>query len=394
MLFNFYSNKLGIIAEHDWFSGWQMDSESIILGKINNSRMNGIFDNYGLLGIYIQQIGLQGIGFSILDAITGTATIRVGIMYAINSGILTCIIFTVLYWIYKEFGIMSATVGYITTMYSNWIIVSARNLYWVTWTFLLPFLCILLLLYLEDKKKVYKTKWMCIAAFVTIFLRSACGYEFIPSIMIVTELPLIYYAIKNRWKFINYVRRAALIGLSAIAAFLFALIINLVQITAYLQSFPDAIEYMKMVIHKRTGFFNMVAESIIQESLDASLSSVILKYFIEGKEIIWGLRMVHIILIVIIFIALSFLSKKYSPTIAKNRNKLVALSATVGVSFFAPIFWFILAKGHAYHHLHINYMLWSLPFTILAFSLGGANVFYLLYDIWSGLIKKIKAFNY
>ena len=33
--------------------------------------------------------------------------------------------------------------------------------------------------------------------------------------------------------------------------------------------------------------------------------------------------------------------------------------------------WIILAKGHAYHHKHIDYILWSIPFIILVFAYIG-----------------------
>lgn len=70
LLFRNYSGNAFAIILEDWFSGWQTDSESIVISSIENARSRGIWCDYGMLGNYHQQIGLQGLAFKILDHIT------------------------------------------------------------------------------------------------------------------------------------------------------------------------------------------------------------------------------------------------------------------------------------------------------------------------------------
>ncbi len=37
-------------------------------------------------------------------------------------------------------------------------------------------------------------------------------------------------------------------------------------------------------------------------------------------------------------------------------------AALIGFSALAPLSWFIVASGHSYGHLQINFVLWTLPF--------------------------------
>ncbi len=399
MFFSFYNNTWKTVNEF-WFSTWQYDSESIVIDRLNQSKEYGIFSNVGLLGgkdrdlVYYQQIGLQGIGFSIVDKLgeilKPNSGILIKLFYITNSILLTILFIIILLWVKKEFNLLAFIFGYVCILNSGWIIVSARNLYWVTWTFLLPFVCVLLILKYEEKHKKIKNGLLFSLVYLSILIRSGCGYEFISSIMIVTELPIIYYALKNKWSLNEYIKKSLIVGISSISGFISALILNIVQVTIYNQSLKETIDNLKYIISKRTGAFNVEFSEAIQDSLNANVFDVIKTYIYSGEPVLGEWNISIIIPIFLFFISLSFISSKYSSYIEKNRKKLIAFSCILIVGFTAPISWFILAKAHSYVHTHINYLLWSMPFVILGFCLGGANIEYIIRYLYNSLSKNFR----
>lgn len=231
MFFSCYDNRFGIVEDRNWFNTWQVDSEALVIGRMSQSKFNGINSYESFLGKtvpnyrhqkdfyledrspesfrpYSQQLGLQGIVFSIIDKITDfSPKITLNILYALNSFMLITLLYIVLYWFRKEFSIISLIFGILAVLNSNWLIVSARNLYWVTWTLLLPFVGVLLILKFEELKHKSYNIILFIFTFVSIFIRSACGYEFISTVMISAEVPIIYYCIKNSWGGGDYMLR-------------------------------------------------------------------------------------------------------------------------------------------------------------------------------------------
>jgi len=177
-------------------------------------------------------------------------------------------------------------------------------------------------------------------------------------------------------------------GIAAIVSFITAIAINLWQRAIYLGSFNFAISNLDYNIGKRTGLFLMdatKADFLIhgeanKASLEADVFKVIYRY-LDGGYIVAGFNAMQVILIVMIFVFLSLIAKKYSDSIASNWRKLLSFAAMTGVSVLAPISWFVLAKGHSAIHTNWNYILWSMPFSIIGTAYCGAVTIYIIQDI-------------
>lgn len=154
------------IVDQSWFSTWQNDSEWLVWQRISDDIKIGFSHNFGLLGdynaspigqydinhaAYTAQIGLQGFVFGLISRIF--SNISPTILYSFSTAIFILCIFVLLYWIKSEFGNIAAVLIFISLCLNQWIIVSARNLYWVIWTFLLPFIVSLIILKIEEKKR-------------------------------------------------------------------------------------------------------------------------------------------------------------------------------------------------------------------------------------------------
>ena len=405
---SFYSNIFEV-ADDTWFREWQNDSEALVIGRLIRSRQAGLCSDYGLLqrdpewntvnrfltdehiesfSLYQQQIGLQGMLFGVLDRIMPMNGIEMlNFLYLLNSILLAILITLVAIWAWVKFGILSSIFIILGCIFSPWLVVSGRNLYWVTWTILLPFVAILYTHWIEQhSSKTEMKSWIfLIVAFFTIFIRVANGFEFTSAILISSVLPVIFYAIKENWNFRHYLRRSLYINIGGLGAFCIALIINIMQRSLVLGGLSYGLSSLQTNIYVRTGFGILETEVVnqrIAESLEASLLRVIHAYLRRGQPLILDYRMADLLLLFIIFILVILLT-----SVQQKRRSLGALAIVICASLSAPLSWIVLAKGHSDIHRHINYILWYFPGVILLFALCGATVASVIKYSWNYVFK-------
>lgn len=366
LIVSFYKNYWHIVNQ-EWFSTWQWDSERYVIWKIEDARVSGVFNNFGLLINYTHQVGLQGIIFSIITmGFHLPERITIQSMYLLNSMVLSGVFILFLRWTKREFGIVACIMGYLSILFNNWIIVSARNLYWVTWTMYLPMIFVLLLLEREEYNLKQNDLLLGIGVFITIFIKSANGYEFLSTIAISAALPVLYYAIKLKWKSIVWIKRSMVVFFSAIAGFIVALLVHLLQLTLLNESFSKAFIEIFNTVSKRTGLLenSTVIDPEIARTLRIPLD-LILERYLQSEyafPLINNYQMNTFIVLLGSLVVLGILITLYTKM---KSIKIVALGVTTAISLTAPYSWFILARGHAVAHFHINYLLWSMPTVLL-----------------------------
>ncbi|SDJ10959.1 hypothetical protein SAMN04515654_12815 [Halanaerobium congolense] len=403
---SFYNNFWNI-ANNNWFNNHQRDSESLVVGRLYKSQIDGITSQNGLLGkfyssqdgeykiyknslnagdysTYVGQIGLQGIAFSILDNYTNFNNEQnLKMFWLLNSFLLSLVLAFIMIWLYNEFGISSFIVVSLTTVFSQWITVFGRNLYWSIWIMFLPMLICIYLLYYEDKYGRYNNVITSVLIFISIFIKSSSGYEYISTILISLTIPYFYYFIKNKWANKIFIKRFIVISLSSLSGFFMAMFVHILQLKSELGSYNKAIDSIIYRVLKRTSGDPNKVNEVYRASLESNVLNVINKYLENGKAAInltnlsffettlFIFEFKDLIFLFLVASVLVFASKKYFPSIDENRNKFKALTISVWISFLAPLSWFVLAKGHSYIHRHMNYLLWHIPFTILGFALVG-----------------------
>lgn len=306
-------------------------------------------------------------------------------LYAINVFFLCLVLFYILKWVYDEFGVLTAIFTYVFLFYNEWIIVSARNLYWVTFTFLLPFICSLYFLKKEERTGDCSLKQWSIIAFILIFVRASCGFEMISLVMINLEAPLFYYAFKNQIEKRRFFKRFLVIGTVAILAFAACMIIHTIQLGFYFEGdLKNAVAVKLNNVGYRTGAFvnSNRYSGIMRTSLEASKLKVLAKYFNDGRPLLFNLHMNSITYIAGISFLMCGGSEQFWPNIAKIRCKLIALVILITVCFLGPLSWYILASAHSYIHVTINYMLWSMPTVILITVLFSKIAIEVIKEIW------------
>ena len=177
----FYNNQWKAV-EQDWFMTHQQDTESLVVGRMAKSKQDGILSGGGLTGNvsgghiqtggvqnqyqayyknfnfenfspYYSQIGFQGITCSLLDKITLFPPEKnISVLRFLNSYFFALILSIIVIWFYLEFGFISFITVLLSTIFSQWMTVFGRNLWWVMWAFYLPFLASLYNILINQKK--------------------------------------------------------------------------------------------------------------------------------------------------------------------------------------------------------------------------------------------------
>lgn len=390
MTLNFKSNIFKT-ANPDWFKNFQSDSESLVIGKIIDSRHNGIKHAGGFLGfsdgnfyitsektqniynIYTAQSGVQGILFSLLDReLNNEPQEKLEFFYLLNSSLLGFFISLMILFFINEIGIFAGISIFLGVIYSPWLTVAGKNLYWVLWTQFLPIVTFFYYMKYRklEKNKRYEFLKMFGIVFVTLYFKFLNGFEYTPQVLIGMELPIIYFSIKNRRKLKEFVKDFVWTGSSSLLAFFVAMITTFYQISyAKNISLKDSMKDLFLRVAYRTGFRaeNYRIDDVFNESLQSSRLKIIKTYFFESP-IISKYVVFELFLFLCIF---TFILYYY---INNFKRDMIALNVITLVSLFGPISWIILAKGHSYIHTHINFMLFNMPFSLLLCAFIGGVI--------------------
>jgi len=241
---------------------------------------------------------------------------------------------------------------------SPWIVNFARNLYWVEFTWFVPMLVGLFCAWRIDDRKCRLISYA--AAFVSIFIKCLCGYEYLSAIMLglisFLSVDMFTCAVKkDKEKSILLLRTIIIIGVIALIGFIAAVCVH-----APLKGNGSIIEGIKNIFEqdvlRRTvgGDLNGFDEKD-WSSLNASVWETYSKYFHFNTEVIAGIT--GNLFPILCIIPLSIFGYDYSK---KNLN--IELLAMYVMFFLTAVSWFFLAKGHSYEHTHMNYVLWYFGF--------------------------------
>jgi len=417
-----FYNNFWHAANDNWFDEHQKDSESLVVGRLYKSQIDGITSKNSLLGRFYSfpegkrvdyqyetyknslnaedyipykgQIGLQGIIYGLLDKYTSLSNERnLKIFYLINSILLSLILGLISIWIYNEFGIFSFIVVSITILFSQWLTVFGKNLYWSIWIMFLPMLISIYILYFEEQYNIYSNVLVSFLLFISLFIKSSTGYEYISTILISLTIPYFYYFLKNKWDKKIFIKRFIIISLSSLSGFFMAILVHILQLKLFFGSYNKAFNSIFYRILKRTNGNPNKVQEVYRASLESNIFDIIKLYIMHGRAainltnlsffktnlVIFDFRELIFLFLIISFLVL--LLKNYLASIQKNINKLKALIISVWISFLAPLSWFVLAKGHSYIHTTMNYLLWHIPFVILGFALVGYFLGLIIKDV-------------
>jgi hypothetical protein len=291
-------------------------------------------------------------------------------------------------WVYRNFGFTPALTTFLLTFFSSWpVFFGGNGLWWALWNFYAPFLTMLLLLekrrHSPEKAPVWKIlTGLFIAVLIKLFFS---GMEFISTVLLSLFIPIIYYAIHERWKVLDSIKLAFLSGLVALMGVIIQFGTLIIQLRYLLGNYNAAFRYLSDAFLRRSSFKSGLSGADLNSERFADSDSFsfwwnnIIKDYLRGNFFQWDF--VHLdfqswfaILIGIILLSavIVFLFSGKS-----GNNKYNSLIVATFISSICPLSWYIIFKEHAFWHPQIDYIVWYMPFLLLGFAVIGTAISFL-----------------
>ena len=433
LLFLGFSGNTWQVANRDFFTNHQIVMESFIVGRILKTGLDGVFSAGGLPGlagpdavppdienanyrfqyqayretlpfktysVYKSQNGGQGMLFGALDtAMPFPNPEKLSLFHGLTSLLSAIFLALILLWFYREFGLVAGVTALLTAVFSQWLTVFGRNLWWSIWAFYLPMVMVLYFLKrFGDLTKLSPVKFGMVVFLAVLVKCFFNGFEYITTTLIMMTVPLVYYSVLGQigWgKFLSGMLAAITASALAILASLTALCF---QIAAVEGSFAKGVDHIVFSLLRRSYADPQLFPPDYAASLNASPADVVLLYlkgifldlnnYIPAADpfianYIFQIRYLYLILL---FAAMSavLLVRLRASGAAGLRPRGRALVAALWFSLLAPLSWLVIFKAHSYVHTFMNNIVWQMPFTLFGFAVCGLA----LRALWKALRGK------
>lgn len=300
-------------------------------------------------------------------------------------------------WVYRNLGFIAALITFLFTFFSSWLVLFGGNgLWWALWNFYAPFLTMLLLLEkrhcLPDKvsgKKILV--WLFISVLIKLFFS---GLEFISTAMLTIFIPIIYYAILEKWKVLNFIKLCFNAGLVAGIAIVIQFGTLIVQLRYLLGNYDSAFQYISNAFLRRSSFKSGLSGADLDSERFADSDSLsflwnnVIKDYLRGNAFEWGFVSLgfEFWFAVLIGIILFFSMLVFFIGRRLGDRKYIALLASTIISAICPLSWYVIFKEHSFWHPQIDFIIWYMPFLLLGFAAIGVGISLLMPK--RGILKK------
>jgi hypothetical protein len=341
----------------------------------------------GDANVYLSGTGFYGSLLKLFQDVTKIAPDKVlvgarGLCAILTAGLLAAISIK----IKQCSGFIASIVFSVLCMMSYWLLGPASHLIWFFPVLFIP-LCISIFLYpkvLNESISVRKFLIICLIGYFLVFLRS---YVYAPVMVLSGAVPVFYYEVRNKAKFLHILWRGIQVSLIGVFGFLLAIGVHFIQLWLYLGSSEAAYELLvgKALLRGPSGELDtQVPLTIFMKWMEVRVFYVaqfvysIFPQFEYLLEKVNTLRRFHLISFLMVGLSWGILvldraTKKGKILMENEKRNLFALSTTLLVAMISSWTWFP-ALGHMAAHLHMNGIMYMIPFGLCFYALFGVVV--------------------
>ena len=199
------------------------------------------FNNFieGEFWEYKSHFGLQ---LLIFDFFNGDLRL----VQTLASLLLSIVLGSIFYILSKIISFQFSLVLILSIVFNPWITPIARNSYFLLFIYFIPFLVSLLFVKKINLKKSQLIKMLIVLYFIFL-IKSLIGYDYLSTIVLISMIPIVFFAMKNRRPLIELVRNLSLILIVSFFSFFTAILIH----SNSLKSEKNPLEWIYYVGAKR-----------------------------------------------------------------------------------------------------------------------------------------------
>ena len=369
------------------FESFQMDSEMSATLMLEKTKRDGLWSSGGFMMnrdlkvVYDKAFGLNGKIMCLvykysdadLNTFVGKAHGVVAFLFAVTLGVFAL-------YIWHEFGFTAALVSVIMTNLSDWLVFVARNLFYFPFLHYLPFILSLALYPVFARYRRFG--FAIYAAIITfaVLVNSLGCTVYITNIIMSVGIGPLYYGIVSGHRFNTICKQMAIVMGLAILAVAVALCLTGVQGNLYYKSSEGFRILFDSIYFRMFGVGDNLARSappelsifrIFEQYLPIPLVSL---PFSDVSRYRIYFSVYSFLFMIFPCAILAFIDARLCPRIARERVKLVGLTAVTIWAMLASLSWAFLLKGHMWHHPHMNALIFYLPYLLFLFILLGKEL--------------------
>jgi hypothetical protein len=404
LFLGFDRNQWGLVSAES-FGNFDKGSESLVIGRLVWTQQRGFFADGALLGtgdapspiigdaefdhqyktylgggqfetytLYKSQSGGQAWFFSLLDAASPfSSALNLRLFHAFTSLLTAAALSALILWFYLQFGWVTALTVLLSTIFSQWLTLYGRNLFYSVWDYFLPMLAALFLLDRESRGGGLRERNFYLMVGGLIFFKGfVSGYDFLLPPMGMVATALIYYALKDKWTLGHFTRRILLTGLACAVGVIASFLVLAAQIGAVTGSLSDGLLHILNTMGRRTFGtpLDPSQSNFFAAGQEASLLPVI-QTVINKAALVAGVRFTHIFIVFAVVTVLCLLVLWIRRGQLGETSTARALLATTWISFASPLAWLAIFKAHAYYHPFTTPIIWHMPTMFFGYALCG-----------------------
>tara|TARA_B100001093_G_scaffold165404_1_gene157818 strand:- start:3517 stop:4926 length:1410 start_codon:yes stop_codon:yes gene_type:complete len=433
-----FSNNYFNVANNNWYINFSTGSEQLVLDGIlyasdgakkiklgkykrddnfltNHTKNKYNFENKIISQDFLNYDSQFGLQISFFYLLNKLGFDQVNHLQFINCLIFSLLLSSIFLMMTKEFTILSSLTLPILFSLSPWVVVFSKNLYWVQFTWMLPFVVSMFFLSINKIKGIYLIIYFFLLT-ISFMVKFLSGYEYNSTVGIFSTIPFFLYYFKNKIKITQLSKLILISFISFLLAFSFSILIHAKSISNA-QSFHQSIIFiisnakvrldnpnfndLSKYCEKNKFLANIekTKDCIELISKEKNILKIIIRYLVFNNFLPWTSIMYDNIYLDDVDkekikkinnkISLTQIIKIYSDlkisTIFKLFDWLIGsflfftliitsffLTSIRGklllsISILSPISWFFLAPNHSYFHFGLNYILWYFPLIPVCF---------------------------
>lgn len=395
--------EIDLIVNSDLATQLASDSDHLVLNRISLSEAIhflyplvaevGSEDGANAIVPYLSQFGLQGIAIALFTKIFQTSVWLSAIIFSHLFALALAVVLGSLFAVFSlYYGWLPSALGITLLSFSPWIFHLAFSLYWTGFLLFLPFtICWLLYPKFLLSGSRFRLSFLAILA-AAVLLKSLCGYEYITNVILSCAIPIGFYHLEFKAPKQSLTKNLLAVLGAAGLGFLLAIGLHCLQISwmfggggldVIVNRISDRtvstvsgdhqllIDYWVETLPQDHWLFQSFQGLLLRPALAFGLE----RFFTYFRLIATEITFLYFSASIACFTLISMLLLTGLHPRLRWFNKLEKrLIVLTNISLLVSVSWQVLAFNHMSVHLHINGVVYYLPFLTMAYLLLGVLV--------------------
>jgi hypothetical protein len=278
--------------------------------------------------------------------------------------------------VFRTLGFGAAAAFVVLGNLSDWMVFAGRNLYLVYFLHLLPFILSFVLYPLMREGGRFRFPHYVAAVAGAVLLKSLCYFDYSSNIVLSTATGVIFHGVLNGQPVRQIVRRSLVVIAASAVAVALAIVATGLQRGFHLHDMSRCFDHLVQKAAVRSYTPDPAAGAppevsvfqIFEQYLTLPMITLPFQQPFRYRAYLSLFAFISLLLPCFLF---AYLDGARFPRVERERRLLTGLAWATAWGLASTLSWVVLMKGHMFHHVHMNGMIFYIPYLPLLYTLAG-----------------------